>query len=191
MEDGALLGQISLLHGLMRSIFQKGLVKGDKLHKIAQPEQRLAFINVAVGIQPELCRQQPPVVRVHTLCHFQTHDGGKAAFLQFGFDHRHKVLSVFFAAFRVGIARGSKHFAAEYGHAGKQQVKVVTHDLFKRNEAVAAIQTDKTRRSVTHRDLYPGKHRRLIFFLHERNKQVQRQVGDKRKGVRRVNATAA
>ena len=144
MEDVALLAQSRMVDRMMRRVVQRGHDRARDLHQIAQRKHAVDLEDVLMFVESELGGEHAAPRRIHPLADLESHDRGKAAVAQFGFDHREQVVGFLFVALSVGVARNAEEFAGRDLHVRKQQVKVMRDDIFQRYEMPAAPGPDKT-----------------------------------------------
>ena len=151
-------------------------VEPRQLEQGAEPQEAVDLEDVRLFVEAQLGRQPSSMGRVHPASHLETNDRRELALAQLRLDQCEQVVRFVFVALDVRIAGHAEQLGAVDGHAGKQQVEVVRHDLFERHERQRITNPDETRHAGAQRHLHPRHQGRRVIRIVKRHQQVERQV---------------
>ena len=119
MKDVFPLGQFGVIHRLEGIIVQLGNIDCDQLEQVAHRQHIAPGVeHIFVLVQPQLGSQHSPTGLVHIALDLQPNNRCEAPLTQLRLDHRQQVISMFFIALGVRIARDPEHIDTDDVHLG-------------------------------------------------------------------------
>jgi hypothetical protein len=163
------------------------VVEGGDCEQVAHPHHPFDLEDVLLFVQTEFGGQTAAAHRVHSRLDLQADNRRELALLQGRFDQRQQIVGVLLALFAIGIAGDPEQFTADHLHPREQHVEIVGHDLFEQHEVVPFANPHQTRSAGADRNLDPGQRELPVLRIAQGDQQVKGEVGDERKGVRRID----
>ena len=187
VEDVALVLELGVGDRVVGRVVQRRIADARDLEQVLQPERHGDVEHVLILAQPELRGEHAPAHRVHPLFHLEPHDRREAALPELRLDHHEEIVGLFLVLLNVGVARDPEELARLHLHAREQRIEIVRHHVLEAHEVVALADLEEARHARTDRHLDPRQDRILVVGVIQRDQEVQGQIGDERKRVRRVH----
>ncbi len=180
--------QLRQVAGVVNRIVQVRPVDLPDLQQIAFRQNTGGLGDIELFVDSEFGGQFAAMDRQHAGGDLQPDDIGEFAVAQGRLDHRQQIVGLLFSMVRVGISDDAEKFAVLDNQAGKQIVEIVGDQFLEGQIVILAADFDKTRDSDTERDFDAVQMLDAGARFARGHEQVQREVGDKRERVSRVDA---
>ena len=167
-----------------RLVLQLGPVEAVQLPQAGEVDQPAVAGHVAL-VELQLADEQLEHLLADRVLHLEAHRAAEAAAAQLHLHRGEQVVGVLVLDGEVGVAGDAEHGVLLDDHADEHRVQLRGDDLLDRHEPLAVGQGDQPREHRRHLD--PGEAALAGVRVADHRGQVQREVGDVRERVRRID----
>src|SRR5260370_22442931 len=162
-----------------RLLFQVRPVELPQRAQGAEVEQPVRLIAIG-GLQLELASEQLQHLWRHPGVDLQAHDSRvPAAAAKLRLDGGEQVLCVAVGVVEVAVARDPEWMVRNHVHGGEERLQVERYDVLERDKSGVVSKRDEARQHRRHLDA--GEAMLATLWIPDRNRKVEREVGDVRK----------